>query len=1642
MHFYFAFALLAVSFLINAQQLPDSGTINQRYYELRRYHTDPETEILFEQAKYKLAKDPQDEDGKSTMALLAERWNPYIPALLYNTRKAIEQKNLNEAFRLSYKGSQLVDPQSLYTHATLLLNSPEVPLIANCDPRELEFHARTLLKVAAVPDAYLPQAKRALEILENDGRYRAKRTVLAHTFLLNNVSGKTRELAEQEANENENTLFASYFIKRNLKQENSSEDLQDKALDLFEHLVTAPLFDYNGLKLYGAYEAVQAVADNPENPHHARAAFLLGYMERLRLQFDSTIDGNTVEKYLIQGTAHDPRAFLMLAGSTPDAKTKIKYLDELTRQLNRFDNKEEFLPIVVAIIRGYHSTMHGNEAAIAFGIGRLLKHKAYREIRDELCRNPDLAGEMGAKLLQMSTHDDQHKSNEEGITLSNAAGAAQNDRAIWALAEYCLQTVGTESQKETFNDMFLQAICASQARVDNNQTPLVPKDDLHRMLQKVENAPLTSENYHALGQWYLQGVPGYIERDEIKAIRYFSEAKNGIKAICQAMQEGQINNPRACFNAAVLLHQADSAAYQNERLLLFGKASLYADLSLKKEIINYCLEHQELVEQAVWTIDSYLAELKQLSDLSDAEYNYQQTFTNTLMQWATGTKKSKIANIFGRHPAAIMYFYQWTTLTEYAGALKPAAAENIKELVYWAATNGHEPALRALEPEFETIPQEIPSLSRAVAFWESWLKVYRQAADKEQKKQLIADKIDRISVLCMPKRPNGSYGMLNPETHYQLSNMLMNRAPERAFKHIFIAELLIRSSLLPKEGFQLIDKIGTYQHLLNASQRGDSWAKYALAGIKVDRIEAFVEEHINDPQACFAEVDAAKKLFTEASSFIPDADELMLAQGQMDYMESYVAGELDKRKADPAIHKRGLRALESAVNQGYTEAFYTWADNALVGELGIGQEIFEKAVDRLCIAIEKGNREAGIVLRNIYMNGFDCVMQCGGLVTRAMREKIIATMAHVKVPVHPVNEPTKGSVAYGLYLLNRLENFDTAYTIFKNAAEAGDASAQVYLGIMYRDGMGVERSKERAQEYFLKALRASRSKKITPMEKRALNTANEALRVSAENDSEISAERCRHIIDSLEAKDFDLNFALVMDDVEALEKVLTHSDANETKNRLFTSGLMKSLVNICVNSKSINQCMRIAKMSAHRCLTVDPATLLTSKDLALLAMPFACLRDLLDETNLHVLNVKAAFVNVDPKEIEQLMHLLERMVARGYHEPYEETLGTLKVAYGIATNDSKLAQVGMANWEHAEKQGDLKAAYMWALVKMRGEQMVPPAERLIMLPDGTVVKKRVNGFFTTAPNVGIAKLEALAAKGHLPAVAFLGQWYLENNDAVSALEWYKLMVTAKPDLAMGAMGFLESISREFAKASEDDRKLIAPALECTQKNNAYATRGGLCASYLCLIKKYNDITPEQALDYIVKVSMDVSTKDHCIGNFLKDTQFIKKFAVWLAPFENKKNSCSDEFLAKVHLAYGLLLFMGTRNEQDSTNTFLKIQEECDKVLKLKSDSLDAESLKALTSYLLSDAKTMKLSVMKCCKILQDKKLKLDSSPILRIILSLIQMRGGNGGNIQDRIIVATGNSIQEMINDVAWATAIAKKFSASETPANVNNHNE
>lgn len=1641
-------------------------------YHMLRYPADSEIKIMFEQAKWKLSKNPKDETALCALQLLANDEDPYIPALLNLTERAIKQKNLDEAFKLSYKGVQLFDPQSLYIHATLLLNSPRVPFLAQESPDKLEYIARDLLAYASMPiwlsgkKFHFPQARELLDKLDADELYRGNRNMIARGFYiensLDNSSEEVQEVAKKEAYEEADVLLGCYFIKRYLKSHDQFEELLKSGLDLAEHLVRAPFFHYINFKQFGGYTALEQVSRDSKNPFHARASYLLGCMDFSRLAFDSSIDRTALEKHLIAGAAYEPTAFLMLAAIADNPSMRSKWLDQLSKKLESVE-EDSFQEVIVAMIRGYYGiiqTMQNTEIDVSTGLARLIRHEYFKKAQEKLCIYPHLAAELGVKLLKMRDYTieqakskdhrtDHRKMRDAGIALVTAAARAGNDQAAWVLLDQNLKGTGQESQKTKLDESLAQAIIVTRSCLENGMSLSVSAHDFQNVLKKLDKVSLSSDSFKALAQWYLNGIPGYVEADECKAVHYLSKVADGDEVLCKARENGKIKDSRACFEVAKFLHQHDSSQKKSEIPLFFGKSLISADMQLKKEIIDYCLQYEDLVSLGIAAVESYLIDLqKLLPNLSSQEREYYESISKRLIKWAIGIVNSnEPPDCNKRNFDAIMYFHNWRILNQkYPGALSnPEVVPVIKELTEWAAMKGHPPALNGLFSEFLTMEKKSDYVLRAVNFWHSWLQVFEKDQNKVEEVKIAHEKVKELSAYSLETSAEGVVAHKDCRVHYQLANIFMESDPKKAAEHIMIGEMCMKNQVAKSSDIEhVIEETGTLKRIQDAADQGQAWAQYSLAGIKLHRLQtSFIANNYHDAQKCFEQIEQIRDLLTKSESYRQQCtDHYVLSQGEIDYAESFIASKIIelKKVADPVLEKRWKKAIESAIEKGYVDAYYTWADKAITGSFGTGQPILEKVIDYLCIAIQKGNKEAGYVLRYIDQQGFDYLEKCGGYITQSMRRKIIEIMPATGLKISSAPEPKKGTIDYARYLLNRLENLEEARALFQKAADNGDVYAYVYLGIMYRDGMGGEQSAQKAEEYFVKSIKESAGKTMTLSLSKALYIAYELVYPLTKKDLALKMDCYRVAVQLLPQQGFDTHFATAMENIEAIEKEIISSKDAATSNLLYTSGLMSELIHICVSTKSLKPCMRIVKLCCNRYQKLTPAGFdaacgdKNDSSVSQLSVPFAIMLDILNESNLGMTNLQKLFESITAQESQEFITILQKLVDQGFYVPFEGLLGTFKMGYGLITSNSALIQEAMMHWQRAEKNGDERSAYMWALVNLRGDSF----DKINYLNKGKVTKKTL---FPYAPKIGEAKLKELAGKGHKSATSLLGQWYLDQKNPQEAMKWYKRTLEENP---LSAIGFLESISREYAKSTESDRKCIAIALKVSQasspkSNRALEARAAFCASYLRLIKKNEQITEEQALDNIINNSLiffEPQDQSKRFDAFLEDTQFAKKFASWIEPYEKGKITATESFKEKAYLAHALLLFLNRIGKFNDDAFAQKILDECEKILKMNPSSVQGESMKAFMNYfkgLNGDKECMqkmKLSVMKCCQTLSAKNLKLDSAPILNHLLDLISLWGALPGSSKNGTLnlVVSGDQFIAVKNDIEWASKISEKY--------------
>lgn len=1644
--------LLFISFnLFSFEYLGKSVTTGM--YDMR-YQADSKTKISFLQAEHKLVKNPFDEDGLSTLVALAtQHGNPYIPAVRKLISFALTQGRFDEALELANVGHAYNDLPCMYSKATLLLNPDKVPSLSRYNPlsversgQELLMHAAQAVSVPAFESRYyyIPHALQDVQRLSKDY---SERLWCAFEKSLDIIPAQIIEEIQKKSQQyalfNEGCYFIKKYIYGDTRFNNANNAID--AIHWAAQLLNSSDFNYEKFKESGAYEALEAVANSNEFYEHIYASFLLGYMDYARLSNGDIVDLEKLEKNLQVGAAHDPRALLMLASYTSEQTALLNYADQTVKRLDEIDPSLYF-SVTHDLIELYHVLMQRDQKNIDYGLVRLMKHSAFKQIRDELCKDTNQAAKMGIKLMQMNDYISKHaksknradhrKIHDAGLALISAAAQAGNEKAAWGLVDHSLNEAVPQGQKKALDDYVARAINITQSHIEAGASSLADIESFQQILKKLESAHLSSDNCDALAHWYLNGVSDIVVRNEVKAIEYIFKTQNAIKFLKGAFEESRINDPVACMQVGIFLHKnMTQASLYN---LFFSKAILNGSAQVKKELADYCLQYKELIPVACSILSSLYYDLRVIGAPQAKKLREEivEPISQELMQWAVGTHFGVTQKVENRHPAAIMFFNNPSILSLFDEEHRA----QLEALAEWAAFNEDLQAVDSLEEKFKTCKKEIRDILKVTCYWSAWLKLN---ADKPEKSDTLKNARVLLKVISdwvlEPDEKNGIF-IPHPRTHYQLANNFMETDPLLAVNHILIIEEWAKKHFekMPQSA-QIIEASDTYNLLHEKACRGIDWACYALACVELNRLEIYAEEHWQNHEQCFAQVDNIKKLLEKAKTFDTsmldvrlrkenhaDAGRTVLTLAEVEYRASCMVKLLTTMsgKPNPETIKRGYAELTAAVTKLHPEALYVWGTRVLNGLLDKGQKALEAAINLLGTSLILGIESSKDELIKIYEQGFAYRAVCGGNVTQEIRNEIANYLktSGYSLPIDKIQDSSKDSNEYehAIRYLNDIEKWPDALSTFKKLSDLGNIGARAYLGVMYRDGMAVPQSSQCAQELFVNALQHYDSTANDPQNLKALSVAYEALRESAPNNPEIRAQRIRYLLSRInEDNDFDKNIALVMQDVELLEKEMMKSENKEVRNLLFSSGLMKSLIAVCEKTSSIKTCLIIAKLCAQRCLKIMPTDMVNDQNAVSLTAPFAYLRDLMGQTVIGINNIKKSFANIDKSEIEEMINLIQKMISIGYLEPFGEMLGTLKVSLGIITSNKKLANEGISNWEQAEKNGDLRAGYMAALIKLRAERLAP------------------QGFFVNAPSMGIAKLNMIAKQGHIPAYAFLGQWHLENGDVVAAMKYYKHMRIAVPGVITGAIGFLESISREYAKSSEEDRQLIKAAIEVTQSSNKdYMVRGALCASYLRIVKKYEGITDEQALDYIISSATSGSCKEIHAFEFLKETQFLKKFGAWLTAFENKRNVSSDSFMIKAYLAHALLLFTNSALSK-SYDPYPLALLECDKALKLNSDLIDVEALKATIYYVIGTTDNdpaaiikMKGLIMKCCKKLQEQHLMLDSVQLLDNLLKIIKMNGATPGSMINGNLIINIDNVKSNLQDRQWAEIIAKKFEA------------
>ncbi len=1563
----YAALVLFVSFYSRAMDVVPSPA-SADLYDLIRYPVDAGTKIAYEQAKFKLAKNPHD--GKSLKSLHALANSGYVPAMRSLASAALTSKDqdLNAALHWASRAAvQCGDAPSMHSFATMMFNHDAIPNLQNIDPLIAEMNGRQLLWQAS--QSHLLQAP--------DGR-----------------------------------LFC-YHV--------------PGVADLL-----STVLDDNSLRWYDALEKSAS-----------------------RLAHDLP-DGEQAQ------------VFLLLADLAETCDQRLAWCNDAVRNISSLMSATADIrstPMLLEnIIQLYSRVMAEGNKHFVPGLVTFLKDNTYKKMKESVRNCSGLSQELGLALLRLrdaaitfsdTARGDHRRIRDEGIEFLAMSAAQENVISSWALVEQC-------NNLKEIEVLLAEAIMRTSKALDQHyeeddqQYQEIDPKQIERCMAKVDKISLSSDTYVVLGGLYMRGLERGIPVDRQKAIGYFAKACDGAQKLFELLQDHHLVatlESRICFEAACLLHSKKDEKFETLQTQLLARVVFHEDIALRKDAIRYCLEHEDLLSSGIYALREFHKDyVASPAEQARAQDSFNRETIGTISKWAMGTRNSQTAEISQRHPAAIMLLHE-ISRNDNDQMLVPIK-KTIQELVEWAAfKTGFAPAIEALEPEFECVPQEKERLEKSIDFWHTWWKKYADDPVQRDKKNSVYQKLlalsDAALVPLANKEDGGGSVYLNiPSVHYRIATIFMQMGDElKALVHIVAAEQLVRSMIMrmPQAGEQ-VDKLGALDLIKAAANQGKDWARYAWALIRFNRVELLLEGP--KPEQMLDELDAIKTLISGINqAAIPEADDI-LKPGEMDFYIAFFGGRINQRLkvADQKINARVVAALEAAIAQDHCQALYTWAMTALnqAGRADMGQATLEKAVDYLCRATILGHGEAPGIIRTIKTRGFGFISLCGGAMTAELLTKIEATLAALPAPtqntlsdVHTDDwqpmipesdepEPLPADPFERATKLLHTKKYSDAFGEFSQLAAQQHVGAYSYLGAMYRDGLHVEKSAEGARDYFMRALRESNdahTRYIGP-----LIVAYQALR--DDPSLEVQMLRLKHNVHVLNSNHVSGGF----------EELLDHLRTVEVQNPgelLCTTGLLPALNNFSAkNCKNVAWLLNLVGIWADRLIIHGwPDLNKYRNEFYQLVVPFDLLREQLENS---LLSPDGNYTSIlgdglDAQSIVGVIVRLETLVQKGYHDPFEGLLGELKIIYGLETMPSvhgeRSIKEGLEWLKHTQTAGvDVKAGVLLGRLQLSGIAKI----KVIM---GIGLKTEA---LRPNPEAGKAVLLDLVKKGNAGAAVVLGKWhYCERKEPEPAIGHFKKALEITPNTPEAAFNLLSIYCERPSlakKVTVDTLRSLVATAQTLPKHNLAAS---FYKSYFTLAKGMPVVSEEEALETIIAMCCRETDMKAMARAFVEilGSNFYSKLQGWIdTVLERPETPERAQLLSRGYRACASMAFINYGDVLCKMPSKAKIYSQeciafCDKAIAVWDEYAEAMALKVWYQHLMGDKKdaeqkiATKKSLVRLALTMQKKGgLKLSTfTPAMRILADLKNAW-------QTETVVLGAKEIAELQQDLEFVKMMEEKY--------------
>lgn len=1581
----FAYSFTLVQAMDQSPVLTESHDLFDTFYYPRT------SEQLQEFAKSKRQAD-RDGNLQGLKLLATNPKNACIRSVRELISQELKKENFTEAaqwchhaLHLADKGMTL-DPSIALCYAGLLdaADEKKIEPLNTISPFVRESRIDYLLDYAAIPHLLsipgarryfyfmFPQARTERDILEKN-RYKR----------LQNIMDASLDTFTQEELDEIKTLHAlpsaCYFIKKHLSDNSSTKHNFNPALALYH---AKSVLDACNAKEYflqaGVYDLLQNFTQSKKpNKHQLNAALVLAELEdgpRLALSHIKP-----VIKHLHKMTSSD---FPIIAQKT------VKFLEDAL--------KEESMDAVVAMkeflesagFAHYKKNLVGNG-----GVGaRDFALQLYSYSQRPAFALPDckafcaVAKSEAISLLQSAVQQGDARAHWKLLAIKEVDGqdAPMLAQAIEKTKNAHHQEIAGALEQEimgTFNKEAMQAV-----KQELNETI---KQEITEAIKNVQKCSDTAVML-ALADVYANGLQNYIDKNEGQALKYCVLAgQNGIDALIKHFDA--ITIPETCFFAAVHLHSqralGESVLKMAEAYLNKARQNSQGNHSLLKMIIKFGIAHAELFNQAMLAMHDLCLKHGQNTSFWQSEKQFVNEIIDSLMKNAdTGDIRSSV--------------FLSQVLHDCADLIQHPKISDCKKMAYFykerAALAGHDLSLLEISSNYEDLiglPVTDESYQQAAQYWNKVCGVAQKMIDEQEKKKWKELAVSKTRALVKFQHQFVEKKILpdvDPAFYYHCMLTLHETDPDIAVECLSKAEsFMIKDE---NEGDRnLIRLMGISECVERNIALKKGWAYYAKAIIKMCRsciqtaptIQAHTQniKQLKEVQNLTVQARTAPEPY-ENSCILEDV-KIEHLLGSEHTSLAKIAGldcDLGKNSLETALYY-----FEKAAKKNCAESAFAWADLCLSQKREQkGQEVFEKAIDYLIQSARKGFKPAINRLDHMYRTGFGVSARCGGTMTSHLYQKI-------KNEINPQNiEFPEIAKSYELMAdtpraiqLFKNQEYQKAYEIFKKQAEDDTIDALVYMGIMHRDGLFVEKSAELAHAYFIRALTIWDGNEKDCM---ILNNADESINSITQHDLSAQVARTLYLAGLIlalpNARKSD--YGPVSRNLLLAEQMACKSKNSHDHTMLFNAPLAQRINSIILGENppfvfllDVVSCYakRISKIGLpsdenHLVQLLNPLLLLTETlaEAVNSAKPIALFKDISDDKIRDTLSSIEAAIRKAPQSTSPSLTYL---------------LGMMHVAAGIEKRSIASVKLGMDFIKQAAEKCVADAKHTHAILQLYGNRLSK---------DIPFDKKN-----------GLIALEELANSGQINAMVTLGKYYYSDKtenkkNAKKASQFFEQVLAKDPKNHEAA--FLNAeIYCQHPTLVNNGYARIYQLFEVASSNEQVGQSARLYQIFLSLTKDpslINSTTVIQRLLHILERATLAQDDVTCLINALsRARKFDEVLIAWFNDaFATTSTDCqkneASRAAAMIGWWYMIMAKLKANSQEEWQKDHAKAVEYLKKSIQYCPDIVLAHALMAAlyqeSCYDCRDLDKSKNEILLACSALGKKKLTLKDEPVLQRVM--------------------------------------------------------